>query len=553
MAAEEVSGWVSGRPKPIMTNGDWRQEWDSQENSCLHSGRSLCVQPHLNTLPLTQNLIEPSQVLFTSAHHGFPNSHFPSDTAVRTTSLSVLSRPVSAFNSTDNIINNPLSKDIKLSTQSTNKSLPLPTRLPPIPTSRRSPEPNLNQKATYSRHPSIPCTLDRNALSVIQQFTDLPQIFTENNLVTKAAMSCIEDIDWDQFLVDADLGDKAIVSSASSAISSSVSTEFSQSVALDPAFSQDPTESQISLGFGFAGFCASPTGITHRLENMSCQTDQINNSPDIMQGELSCGLFAGFDISPTFQSFISTPVSTSVSEDNAELVAAISSLVSASSVEPTQLTLSPSSSIIETPPLVAAQLKDSLKRKASDSCGDDAAPAPKRRGRPPGTGKPKSLVTKPQPPSFKTTPSPISSTTSLFSEDGSPAVRCTITGKPSTDRPKSVVPAKFLKDGTAQSILGMSIPQINSYPTFSALLADVHPSFLPAAREFGEKISDNRDKAKDAAKKSRDERRVKIERAEYLEKRCEELESKVERMMGLLVGLVEKGLIGKSDVVGLAA
>lgn len=120
--------------------------------------------------------------------------------------------------------------------------------------------------------------------------------------------------------------------------------------------------------------------------------------------------------------------------------------------------------------------------------------------------------------------------------------------KVSTTRPKSVVPEKFLNDGSAELALGMSVTKIQSFPTFEELLKHVQPCQYSRAKSFGEKIARNRIKAKNAAKRSRDQRRAKIERVEDLEKRIEELKMQVEQMKLLLGRLVISGAINE-DVV----
>ncbi|ODN78046.1 hypothetical protein L202_05128 [Cryptococcus amylolentus CBS 6039] len=351
-------------------------------------------------------------------------------------------------------------------------------------------------------------------------------------------MSFIDDIDWDSFLVETDLGEKisANVSPALSASALSNSTESDQSVALEP----EPQNYNFGFGFGGAAFnTSSPTGMSHRLENML--------SPETIQAQLTnFGLFSGFDSSP--EVFPSQPLPAAPVQENTDLYAAITQLVGNApmAVEPANLSL-PASPVAPVAALGA-------KRKASDA-SDEGAPAPKRRGRPPGTGKPKAAVapkrrvSKASPASSSVSPASSSEALPLddFDDDMSP-VRLTATGKPSTDRPKSVVPAKFLKDGSAQAILGMTIPEIMSFPTYEELLKKVRPELVAGATEFGEKIADNRDKAKDAAKKSRDERRAKIERAEYLERRCEELEGKVSNMGSFLMSLVDLNVLSKEQI-----
>ena len=121
-------------------------------------------------------------------------------------------------------------------------------------------------------------------------------------------------------------------------------------------------------------------------------------------------------------------------------------------------------------------------------------------------------------------------------------------GKVCTTRPKAVVPEKFLNDGSAEAALGMTIAEIQTFPTFEELLKKVHPNNCQKAILFGEKITRNRIKAKHAAKRSRDQRRAKIERVERLEKQTKELQDQVEDMRALLGQLVESGAINREVV-----
>ncbi|WVQ74520.1 hypothetical protein IAR50_004121 [Cryptococcus sp. DSM 104548] len=121
--------------------------------------------------------------------------------------------------------------------------------------------------------------------------------------------------------------------------------------------------------------------------------------------------------------------------------------------------------------------------------------------------------------------------------------------KTSTARPRSVVPEKFIGDGSAETALGMSTAAIQSFPSFEELLKHVHPDNYARAKAFGEKIARNRLKAKNAAKRSRDQRRAKIEKAELLEKQTEELQGKLEGMKTLLSTLVANGTVGREAVM----
>lgn len=83
----------------------------------------------------------------------------------------------------------------------------IPTRLPPLPSTRRTSSHIEQQKTTSSvRQPSF--TLDQSIEPTdglnIQQ-PSIP-IFTSSQ---SPDMSFVDEIDWDQFLVDTDLGDKS--------------------------------------------------------------------------------------------------------------------------------------------------------------------------------------------------------------------------------------------------------------------------------------------------------------------------------------------------------
>lgn len=189
-----------------------------------------------------------------------------------------------------------------------------------------------------------------------------------------------------------------------------------------------------------------------------------------------------------------------------------------------------------------------LKRKDSTSSDEPEQPAKRPRGRPPkgrsGTTSPvitKQPMRQSKPSSSPSTP--LVNTVSL--EDNEEASTRTASGKPSTARPKSVVPEKYFKDGTAQTVTGMTMEQILAFPTYDELLKQVSPEKRAGAREFGERIAENRDKAKDAAKKSRDEKRQKIEQ---LEGQVDGLEDQVARMKEYLAVLLGSGRVSQVEV-----
>ena len=207
-------------------------------------------------------------------------------------------------------------------------------------------------------------------------------------------------------------------------------------------------------------------------------------------------------------------------------------------------TVEPSALI--SPPLNEPSLKpgesSSLKRKLSDA-STESTPAVKRpRGRPP---KSRSSIDSPlrRPSKRSKLDTPGSLSISLVADSEPSSTKVTTSGKASTARPKSVVPERYLRDGTAQRTLGMDSEQIAKYPTFEDLLKDVEPSKQAAAAELGAKIADQRDKAADAAKKSRDERRAKIDT----------LEQKVSDLTRLLSSIASRGGLSSSESAMLVA
>ncbi|WRT64429.1 uncharacterized protein IL334_001361 [Kwoniella shivajii] len=465
------------------------------------------------------------------------------------------------------------------------------------------------------RQPSLPLTQEYQDLVQVQPFEQIfaldqsvittntiqpdtsiidPLLFTLNpDLLTSMESNFdinMESFDWDQFLVDDAQGElnfqllqASVLTSISvnalipkntespapsdSQVATPKSTESEQSAALDP-------ENDFDFNFDFE---LPSFGISHRPEDMlnPVQPVDFTSGPaadtrgtadptmtstfGLSFGDFGLHTDLGADAASQLgltnlldklgqQQKTAEPATISpindLSDANALLNKLFSTVASPPSIQPSQLSLSSS-------PM--------LKRKGSDA-SDESLPAAKRRGRPPGAVKTKS-VSLPEPTrayrqstGFSNSPALSAGSVADESEMDSPAgsspavVKRTISGKPSTARPKSVVPEKFLKDGSAQAILGMDINQIQSYPSFDMLLKDVEASRVAAAKDFGERIADNRDKAKDAAKKSRDERRAKIERSDVLEKKVEDLEAKLKGMTSVLLTLVDRGILNKDQV-----
>lgn len=202
-----------------------------------------------------------------------------------------------------------------------------------------------------------------------------------------------------------------------------------------------------------------------------------------------------------------------------------------------------------------------MKRKASDVSDVDSVSSKRPRGRPASSAPPAK-----RPYRRQSKPGLSLSQLAAAAASGSPVVlgdkkeplpaspspaleekpvRLTSTGKPSTARPKAVVPEKYMKNGEAQAITGMTTEQILSFPNWAALMECVDDAHRAGAEVFGKMITENRDKAKWAAKKSRDERKAKVE---TLESQVDELQSKIAEMRGVLLSLVGRGAVSLADV-----
>lgn len=391
----------------------------------------------------------------------------------------------------------------------------------------------------------------------------------------------MEPVDFDQYLVDADLGEqgklpwlpKSYVADDAAQSPMSIggtpkSTESEQSQALDvddgnffdlpqtfahrpedmydasvsgQILASDPTMmSAFGLDFsamtGLGNDAASQLGLSNVIEKY----EPVSTVQAVIQSVDLNQMFAGIDWS-VLQTGIPLALAapfTSVDQF-------------ASPAQPQLGCVSPSLLVSPgtTPP---GSSRPSLKRMLTDETDEGDAQVPKKpRGRPPKPNAEK----RPYRRQSKTSTSvpalaaaAISGTPVLAAvpiEDDSDDELASGSKKASTARPKSVVPDKYLKDGTASKILGMPVEQINSYPTFTELLKHVSEPLKSGATEFGFRIAENRDKAKDAAKKSRDEKRSKIE---TLEKAKAELEVQILKMQVFLSGLAKQGVIGEGEV-----
>jgi hypothetical protein len=384
------------------------------------------------------------------------------------------------------------------------------------------------------------------------------------------------EIDWDQFLVDTDLANApttdAFASPSSPAVSDSQtatpkSTESEQSQALDPVGEDDFDV------FNFeAGIMHNPEDILAGLPEYVSVPDQRGAADPTMTSTFGVdfgdfGAMTGLgnnaatqlgliDLFQKLEPQPSPTIGADLSDALAQSYAALGWLTpaatsAATTVEPAHLVTSP---------------RPSLKRKDSGNA-DEAAPTKRPRGRPPkpraDSGSSHSAAKRPYRRQSKSTSvsalaaaavsgTPSFKSVSFADEEDSEAEsesspRLTASGKSSTARPKSVVPEKYFKDGSAQAIIGMTVEEIQAFPTYEELLKKVAPALRAGAAEFGERIKENRDKAKDAAKKSRDERRAKID---SLERTVAELEGKIEGMRGVMMALVSKGLLSEAEMRG---
>lgn len=443
----------------------------------------------------------------------------------------------------------------------------MPANLPLIPSPRRTspsqdsspPLNTLDDQKTIDLRQQVDITSD---LLVSEQPPDLNPEINLQDLFPQMSFDFgisleQEPVDWDQFLINADLQQQEPDSPApcDSQADTPKSTESEQSELLDVS-APDP---DFDFEFNF-GFDIKHSGIAHRPE------DIFNTLPAYTPAVPQKALVEDPIISSTFTDMGAFGEFTGLGDNAAtqlgltDLLNKLAATVDAApqpavqdtalsqayaalgwtppTVEPSSLTISP---------------RPDLKRKDSVSSIDTSAPAKRPRGRPPKSRSP-DAVGAPAPVKrvyrrqSKGEGSPLSRSVTFADEDAdsepdSPKV--TISGKPSTARPKSVVPEKYLKDGSAQSILGMTIEEISNFPTFDDLLKKVDPAKQAAAAAFGARISENRDKAKDAAKKSREERKAKID---SLEQTVADLEGKVEGLQGVLLSLVARGLISQGEV-----
>ncbi|KAI9638241.1 uncharacterized protein MKK02DRAFT_31717 [Dioszegia hungarica] len=545
-------------------------------------------------------LHEPTQARLNSTHHGV--LYYPSDLPAQINHRlpsaappepTTRYRPVSTLSVSNPHVGNSYlptgqESDSTSPRQANNKtSLPLPRVLPPPPTRKRAlpSEPSLankQQKTSIVRQP-LPTDLpiqppppDVNVSVTPPTPTAilLPDILASDNFTDPLA-----DLDafftqmdaeitdmgvpaWsfdDLFVEDAfaALGDEQVVTEQTIFLphlpqkgSPAPSTESEQSLALDVVDGQDIFD-----------FSTPVIGLMHSATDVLPPPYQVP-SPDqrgvddaTMQQTFGAGYGSFGDIAQfggdantlgMGPDFISKLTSDSLPQSavNINITPSIEAMLATTdwsasfSVIPTAI--APADLVMPSP---------SLKRKDSSSSDEPEPasdqPAKRPRGRPPkgrtsGTASPLSTRQSKIPSPVGT---PLIATVSLDDVEEPP--KRTASGKPSTARPKSVVPEKYFKDGSAFAITGMTMEQILSFPTFDELLKQVAVDKRDGAREFGERIADQRDKAKDAAKKSRDEKRQKIEQ---LEGQVDGLEDQVAKMRVYLQSLLGSGRVSHVEV-----
>ena len=298
-------------------------------------------------------------------------------------------------------------------------------------------------------------------------------------------MDIIEDFKWDDFLnlplgftgvssalyladlssfLQADVDDDAV--EPGSGADTPHSTESEQSALLVPS----PRE-EVDVGLldaaTYSSWLADPSLASEMPEMMAPPAYDTSSALDFGQiNQTSLGLFAFLDVpQPT--------------------------------VSPATLTMAPPSAPSTNPPSPS-------KRSASEAELESSEAPRKRRGRPPKTFSASSI-------------SPVSIAASL-TEVPPPSAK-------STDRPKSVIPQKYLKDGLAERTLGLTEAEINSCPTFEALLTLVPAANQAEALKLQKKIDIERSKAAEAARKGK---MVKKAETAYERARREEAEKKLE-------------------------
>jgi hypothetical protein len=207
----------------------------------------------------------------------------------------------------------------------------------------------------------------------------------------------------------------------------------------------------------------------------------------------------------TFGSGFGLPPSPADMSDFAELLKGYPSTFSQEPnptfISPAQLT----ASLQSTPDIPLVELP-SMKRKMSES---SETSLPKKRGRP-----------------CKNPLADVSSASPLVKPKRQAS-------KPTVAKPKAVVPQKYLRDGTAQDILGMSEEKILAFPDFETLMLEVPAHLQTRAEDFGRLIENGRRQAAESAQMNRAAKDAKLTG----------LADKVQRMEAGFRQLLQQGLI----------
>lgn len=529
------------------------------------------------TLNPPKSSSEPTPVL-SSAHHGVlhhlpPRNQLelhnipsePFHPPLRTASGT---SPSDLNNNTINIDSSPKGPHSQV-LSSLPTPFPLPSGTLPITSSSSK-----NSVPTLNKNETVQPTLLHNQTSNNPSEMIVDDIFSSNALPA---------FDWDQFLVgDAD---RAAVEVATALDKGGLAATLQSSQPNTPASDFDgatpkSTESESSKGLDVSEFFsfdeldhfAAPAGITHDpsdlLSSFTASTPVVPDSsmaadPTMLStfgstlGNFGNLASLGSDAVSQLQlgNLLEQLTGTAPTPAPATLAPSGLSEVYASLGWPLTGPVKEESPAASSPALSSM----AMKRKASDS-SDDMSSAKRSRGRPasstpvakrPYRRQSKNGLSLSQLAAAAATGAPIidekraMSPTPEVEDDDEAPVRLTATGKPSTARPKAVVPEKYMKNGEAQAITGMTTEQILSFPNWSTLMECVDEAHRAGAEVFGKMISENRDKAKWAAKKSRDERKAKVE---SLEGQVDDLQGKIAEMRGLLLGLVGRGLVSLADV-----
>jgi len=223
-----------------------------------------------------------------------------------------------------------------------------------------------------------------------------------------------------------------------------------------------------------------------------------------------------------------------------------------SPLSPVSASVSPADLVIRTP--------ETTKRKFSVDSDAEVTSVPAKRGR-----KASANSTAKAPRQIKAEGSPLARTVTMAAEFGVPSAASSPQSgspiapiNPAHARPKSVVPDKFLKNGTAQKILGMAEQEIKGYAQFSDILQVlVGTDRYDEAVKFGTQLEEIRLQGRDAAKKSRDEKRQQKEALMKLQAELDHeraaTKARNEQVASQLAKLVGAGLLTREQAAAVIA